>query len=206
MPYRGGFAPPNVRFCRYVAATTWRRFLFVLFNQNDNQGQNRKNNHEKFIIAHTITPSFVSEGDSTPCRNLPAQYTISKSTAKNNRQSHDAGILNLLLQFFIAALVLTPDGHDFMRVEQIPEGIGSIPRFMLPPHAVDHRSHHERIDVYEFDGVEVRACFRIEPKPLAAKKSAAPHEIASQQSLSVSERLYSSPSTPYAPESSMHRA
>ena len=63
MPLQGGLAPPNVRFCRYVAATTWRRFLFVLFNQNDNQGQNRKSNHEKFIITHTIPLFFCESGD-----------------------------------------------------------------------------------------------------------------------------------------------
>ena len=47
--------------CRYVAATTWRCFLFVLLNQNDNQGQNGKDDHEKLIIAHYAHSLFFSE-------------------------------------------------------------------------------------------------------------------------------------------------
>ena len=56
----GGPAPHN-EISRYVAATTWRRFLFVLLNQNDNQGQNGKDDHEKLIIAHYAHPLFFSE-------------------------------------------------------------------------------------------------------------------------------------------------
>ena len=47
--------------CRHVVAATWRRFLFVLLNQNDNQGQNGKDDHEKLIIAHYAHPLFFSE-------------------------------------------------------------------------------------------------------------------------------------------------
>ena len=47
--------------CRHVVAATWRRFLFVLLNQNDNQGQNGKDDHEKLIIAHYAHPLFFGE-------------------------------------------------------------------------------------------------------------------------------------------------
>ena len=106
-------------------------------------------------------------------------------------------LLDDFLIFLKAALVFGINAHDFMRVEQIAEGIGSIPDFMLPPHAADDGRGEERVYVYEFGWIEEAfETLRIEPKPLAAKKSDAPHEMASKQRRSVSERLYSSPSTP----------
>ena len=62
----GGLAP-HAALGRHVDAATWRRFLFPVFcNQADQQpthkGQERKKDHEKLIIAHTLTPSLVDQG------------------------------------------------------------------------------------------------------------------------------------------------
>ena len=122
---------------------------------------------------------------------------FSPRAGRNAFSSPPRHLLNDFLIFLKAALVFGLDAHDFMRVEQIAEGIGSIPDFMLPPHAADDGSGEERVYVYEFGWIEEAfETLRIEPKPLAAKKSDAPHEMASKQRRSVSERLYSSPSTP----------
>lgn len=122
---------------------------------------------------------------------------FSPQAGRNALPSPPGHLLDDFLIFLKAALVFGLDAHDFMRVEQIAEGIGSIPDFMLPPHAADDGSGEERIDVYEFGWIEEAfETLRIEPKPLAAKKSDAPQEMASKQRRSVSERLYSSPSTP----------
>ena len=45
------------RSCRYMMAL----LLFVLLNQNDNQGQNGKDDHEKLIISHYAHPLFICE-------------------------------------------------------------------------------------------------------------------------------------------------
>ena len=65
MPFHGGLSPTLRRNCRYVVPATWRRFLFVLLNQNDNQGQNGKDDHEKLIIRHYAHPLFFGESGAT---------------------------------------------------------------------------------------------------------------------------------------------
>ena len=59
-----GFIPANVSPpCRgnYMAV-----FLFLIFcDQYNHKGQNRKNDHDDFIIAHTLTPLFCKSGMKT---------------------------------------------------------------------------------------------------------------------------------------------
>lgn len=83
-----GFSPSKDH--RHVVAATWRCFLFPVFcDQYNHKGQKRKNDHEYFIISHTITPFFCNPGaTSSPCRNLPACLYSNRTTLKMQYKSH----------------------------------------------------------------------------------------------------------------------
>ena len=72
MPFFMVGLPHTAALSRHVMAVTWRRFLFPFFcDQYNHKGQNRKNDHEKFIISHTLTPFFgKSGGESSAGRSI----------------------------------------------------------------------------------------------------------------------------------------
>ena len=94
------------------------------------------------------------------------------------------------------AFILMLHGKHLMRVQQIAEGVSTIPRFMLSPHPGYHRSEQIGVIVYWFcdDPTRAISCFKAEAFP--PKKSAAPHLMASMHNWMVRPRSYSTSSTP----------
>ena len=66
-----------------------------------------------------------------------------------------------------------------MRVKQIPQRIGSVPDFMLPPHARDHGREKVRVVVRGLSDNPVYFINWRKGESLPPKKSAAPHLMAS---------------------------
>lgn len=100
------------------------------------------------------------------------------------------------VSFALPALVFGLHGHHFMGIQQILQGIGPIPGLMLFPHSCHNRRKQIRIIIrrFRYYPASFRNIFEIEL--FSAKKSEAPHLMASKHSFMMRPISYSISTTP----------
>ena len=68
--------------------------------------------------------------------------------------------LSLLADFRRAGLILPPDPDQFHHIQQVVQGVGSVPEFVLFPESQRDRQEKELIQVRAGDGDEVASAGR----------------------------------------------
>ena len=96
----------------------------------------------------------------------------------------------------LAAFVLGLDHHHFVDIQQVVKCIRPVPQLVLLPDSGNNRGKEERVIIRRFSYDPVYFLNRLEIELFSSKKSAAPHLIASKQSIIVRIGSYSTPSTP----------